>query len=201
MQYCRRGEVLRVGRIVLAGAVAIFGARGGWIDNASDVAGTAEHEFNFAARNLRSSSSVHPAGAARFRDRLSGREKCLPAVRCCQACRSETAFAQPLSCIRPAHTVRSGDPPPCRQSSFVGHALAGRGTDCGIAGVKVGDGILFGKVEVRLQGIAAREDRRGQVDAGGKAATAALERLADDQYVIYYLEVNREAVAGRCLQS
>ncbi|MDP2118763.1 MAG: hypothetical protein Q8K28_02550, partial [Hoeflea sp.] len=44
-------------------------------------------------------------------------------------------------------------------------------TMSGIAKVKDGDGILFGQVEVRLQGIAAPEDNSNSLDAGGKAST------------------------------
>lgn len=52
------------------------------------------------------------------------------------------------------------------------------GTLIGVVEVKDGDGLLFGEVELRLQGIAAPEDRRGKIDDGGKDATAALKALA-----------------------
>lgn len=58
----------------------------------------------------------------------------------------------------------------------------------GIAGVKDGDGILIGEIEIRLQGIAAPEDRRGQVDPGGKEATKALEAMALGKQVICHLD-------------
>jgi len=53
----------------------------------------------------------------------------------------------------------------------------------GVAGVKDGDGILFCDVEVRLQGIAAPEYRRGQTEAGGREALRALEALAKGKVV------------------
>ena len=58
----------------------------------------------------------------------------------------------------------------------------------GIAGVRDGDGILIGEIEIRLQGIAAPEDRGGQVDPGGKEATEALEILALGRQVICHLD-------------
>lgn len=61
----------------------------------------------------------------------------------------------------------------------------------GTAGVKDGDGILFGDVEIRLQGIAAPEDRRGKVDPHGKASTRALEELALGRQVVCYLDGTR----------
>lgn len=71
----------------------------------------------------------------------------------------------------------------------------------GIAGVKDGDGVLFGDVEVRLQGIAAPEDRRGQVDVGGKEATAALESLALGQLTVCILDgtTARRRPVGMCM--
>ena len=62
------------------------------------------------------------------------------------------------------------------------------GTMLGIAGVKDGDGILIGEVEIRLQGIAAPEDRRGKVDPGGPEATAALRSIAQGEPIVCYLD-------------
>ena len=41
-----------------------------------------------------------------------------------------------------------------------------------VTSVKDGDGIMFGKVEIRLQGIAAPEDSGERVDPGGPEAAA-----------------------------
>ena len=60
----------------------------------------------------------------------------------------------------------------------------------GVASVKDGDGLLFGSVEVRLQGIAAPELR----DPIGQASTENLRRLADGKRVVCYLDGTR---AGR----
>lgn len=67
----------------------------------------------------------------------------------------------------------------------------------GIADVRDGDGLLFGRVEIRLQGIAAPEDRRGRVDPMGKAATAALERLALGRMVTCHLDGTTAGRSGR----
>lgn len=62
-------------------------------------------------------------------------------------------------------------------------------TVSGIAGVKDGDGILFGKhAEIRLQGIAAPEYRSNRKDAGGFEADAALRRLAEGKPVVCFLD-------------
>lgn len=49
----------------------------------------------------------------------------------------------------------------------------------GVARVKDGDGVLFGKVEIRLQGIAAPE----HASPAGKASTNNLKRLISDKLV------------------
>ena len=64
-----------------------------------------------------------------------------------------------------------------------------------------GDGIAMGRVEVRLQGIAAPEDRRGRVDPGGKASSEALRQLAEGREVICRLDGTRASSGrpvGRC---
>lgn len=58
----------------------------------------------------------------------------------------------------------------------------------GIAGVKDGDGILFGDVEIRLQGIAAPEDNSKKTEPGGPEATANLKKLADGKLVVCHLD-------------
>jgi len=61
-------------------------------------------------------------------------------------------------------------------------------TMSGIAKVKDGDGIMFGQVEVRLQGIAAPEDNSNTVEAGGQASTANLMKLAEGKFVVCHLD-------------
>ncbi len=61
-------------------------------------------------------------------------------------------------------------------------------TMSGIATVRDGDGVLFGKVEVRLQGIAAPEDNSNTVEAGGQDSTANLRKLAEGKFVICHLD-------------
>ena len=74
----------------------------------------------------------------------------------------------------------------------------------GIAKVKDGDGILFGEVEVRLQGIAAPEDNSKNRHPNGPAATAELRRLAEGRTVICHLDGtttgkgSRWRPVGRC---
>ena len=58
----------------------------------------------------------------------------------------------------------------------------------GIAGVKDGDGVMVGGVEVRLQGTAAPEDNGHRVDPGGKEASAALRALVKGKPVVCYLD-------------
>lgn len=53
----------------------------------------------------------------------------------------------------------------------------------GIAQAKDGDGILFGEVEVRLQGIAAPEFRSNKKEAGGREALMALGALVNGEHV------------------
>ena len=51
-----------------------------------------------------------------------------------------------------------------------------------------GDGILFGDVEVRLQGIAAPEDNSHGTEAGGAVSTANLQRLVNGNLVVCHLD-------------
>lgn len=51
-----------------------------------------------------------------------------------------------------------------------------------------GDGILFGDVEVRLQGIAAPEDNSHGTEAGGAESTANLQELVDGEMVVCHLD-------------
>ena len=62
------------------------------------------------------------------------------------------------------------------------------GVISGIAGARDGDDVVFGRVAVRLRGIAAPEDRRGAVEPGGPEATAHLRSLVLDRYVVCYLD-------------
>lgn len=73
---------------------------------------------------------------------------------------------------------------------FVNHANAFEAVAVisGIAKTKDGDGILFGKVEVRLQGIAAPEDNSRKVETGGPESTANLRKLVDGNYAICHLD-------------
>ena len=58
----------------------------------------------------------------------------------------------------------------------------------GVAGVRDGDDILFGDVPVRLQGIAAPEDRPRKKEPGGPEATAHLRELAEGKFVVCHLD-------------
>jgi len=51
----------------------------------------------------------------------------------------------------------------------------------GTALVKDGDGVLFGQVEIRLQGIAAPEDSEIKREPGGAESTASLAKLVNGQ--------------------
>jgi len=61
-------------------------------------------------------------------------------------------------------------------------------TMSGIGQVKDGDGILFGKVEIRLQGVAAPEDNSTKLEAGGKESTENLRVLVDGKFVVCHLD-------------
>jgi endonuclease YncB( thermonuclease family) len=67
----------------------------------------------------------------------------------------------------------------------------------GIAKVKDGDGILFGQIEIRLQGIAAPEDRRGARDPGGQESSAHLRSLAETKMVACELDGTVAGGSGR----
>lgn len=49
----------------------------------------------------------------------------------------------------------------------------------GTAMAKDGDGVLFGQIEIRLNGIASPEDNHKKREAGGPEATANLSKLVD----------------------
>lgn len=53
----------------------------------------------------------------------------------------------------------------------------------GVAEVVDGDGVSFGEVEIRLQGIAAPEDSRKYGQPGGAEATANLKRIVEGKIV------------------
>ena len=90
-------------------------------------------------------------------------------------------------------------------------ALTGRGEFVAVAilvggphGVG-GDGLMFGDVEVRLQGIAAPEDSNLSRQPGGPEATAELRRLAEGREVVCRLDgttTGRDTgnrLVGRCV--
>jgi endonuclease YncB( thermonuclease family) len=56
-------------------------------------------------------------------------------------------------------------------------------TLAGTAKVKDGDGILFGSIEIRLQGIAAPEDNNSLTEPGGKESTANLRHLVEGKQI------------------
>ncbi len=58
----------------------------------------------------------------------------------------------------------------------------------GTARVVDGDGVRFGRVEVRLRGIAAPEDNAVAMAPGGPAATAALGAMAEGRQVTCRLD-------------
>ena len=58
----------------------------------------------------------------------------------------------------------------------------------GIAQVKDGDGVLFGKVEIRLQGIAAPEDNRNRHDPDGPASSDNLRALVSGKTLTCYFD-------------
>ena len=67
----------------------------------------------------------------------------------------------------------------------------------GTASVRDGDDVLFGQVSVRLQGIAAPEDRRGSREAGGPEATASLRALVDGRFLVCHLDGATTGKSGR----
>lgn len=77
--------------------------------------------------------------------------------------------------ILPAQLLADAMPP--KVATLTGHAL-----------VKDGDGLLFGRVEVRLQGIAAPEIGREKNQREGALAKAALEELVEGSMVTCFLD-------------
>ena len=67
-------------------------------------------------------------------------------------------------------------------------SLEVRAVLAGIANVKDGDGVLFGDVEVRLQGIAAPEDRTDAHEPGGSEATESLKNLINGKFITCHLD-------------
>lgn len=68
------------------------------------------------------------------------------------------------------------------------HAFETVAVISGIASARDGDDILFGKVPVRLQGIAAPEDSRSSQQEGGKEATEHLRNMIDGRFVVCHLD-------------
>jgi micrococcal nuclease len=58
----------------------------------------------------------------------------------------------------------------------------------GIATAHDGDDIRFGRIQIRLRGIAAPEDYRGKREPGGPEATRHLAELVDGREVICHLD-------------
>lgn len=58
----------------------------------------------------------------------------------------------------------------------------------GIAAARDGDDIVFGTIPVRLQGIAAPEDRRGNIEPGGREATQHLQQMVEGKLVVCHLD-------------
>lgn len=58
----------------------------------------------------------------------------------------------------------------------------------GIATARDGDDLLFGRVPVRLQGIAAPEDSARESDEGGPEATDHLRKMVDGRFVVCHLD-------------
>lgn len=74
------------------------------------------------------------------------------------------------------------------------HAFETKATLSGIGTVIDGDGVLFGQVEVRLQGIAAPEDNSRNTQPGGPESTSNLRQLVNGKYVVCHLD---GTVAGK----
>lgn len=71
----------------------------------------------------------------------------------------------------------------------------------GIAGVEDGDGITFGThIEIRLNGIAAPEDSRNKVSAGGPESTENLRQTVEGKDVTCLLDgiMNGKRLIGIC---
>lgn len=64
----------------------------------------------------------------------------------------------------------------------------GIATLTGVAKVADGDGVLFGKVEIRLQGIAAPEDNTQKRDPDGPASGASLRALVENKPIVCQLD-------------
>lgn len=70
----------------------------------------------------------------------------------------------------------------------------------GVARVQDGDGLLFGRVEVRLQGIAAPEDSQKKQEEGGQESTRHLEDMVSGKEVVCELDgtLARKRPVGIC---
>lgn len=67
------------------------------------------------------------------------------------------------------------------------HAFETAAVISGIASARDGDDVLFGAVPVRLQGIAAPEDR-GAPEPGGSEATEHLRNMIEGKFVVCHLD-------------
>ena len=67
----------------------------------------------------------------------------------------------------------------------------------GIAHAADGDDVAFGKVRIRLQGIAAPEDSSRSREQGGAEATLNLQKLIDGKFVVCHLDGETAGRGGR----
>jgi micrococcal nuclease len=66
----------------------------------------------------------------------------------------------------------------------------------GVVSVKDGDGVLFGSVEIRLQGIAAPEYSSGKREKGGVPSSQYLRRLVSGEQLECYLDGKKTKSGG-----
>lgn len=67
----------------------------------------------------------------------------------------------------------------------------------GAPAVRDGDGLLFGRVEIRLQGIAAPEDGRRHKDPGGRESTDHLRQMIEGRDIECHLDGTTAASGNR----
>lgn len=67
----------------------------------------------------------------------------------------------------------------------------------GIATARDGDDVMFGRVPVRLQGIAAPEDSRSSQEPGGADASEHLRNMIDGRFVVWHLDGTTAGQSGR----
>jgi micrococcal nuclease len=67
----------------------------------------------------------------------------------------------------------------------------------GIVTARDGDDVMFGRVPVRLQGIAAPEDSRSSQEPGGADASEHLRNMIDGRFVVCHLDGTTAGQSGR----